>query len=62
MICIRCCIQLNSNNTQSLPRRIPQSAQNQSYSPTNAPIHNIREDAPPSYAIATNSTTGLPKY
>jgi len=55
-------MQLNSNNTQSLPRRIPQSAQNQSYSPTNAPIHNIREDAPPSYAIATNSTTGLSKY
>ncbi len=62
MICIRCCIQINSNNTQSNPRRIPRSAQNRGYSPTTAPVHNIREDAPPSYAIATTSTTEITKY
>ncbi len=62
MICIRCCIQINSNNIQSNPRRIPRSAQNRGYSPTTAPVHNIREDAPPSYAIATTSTTGITKY
>jgi hypothetical protein len=55
MICIRCCIQLNSNNTSSV--RNSRLAQTQVH-----PFTVIQEDAPPSYAVATSSTAGLPKY
>ncbi len=68
-ICLRCCIQINANNS----RRSPISVQNPGTVPvysygnnlptrssTAVPVHNIREDAPPSYAAATS--TGLPKY
>ncbi|CAF2680603.1 unnamed protein product [Rotaria sp. Silwood2] len=76
-ICIRCCVQLNSNNTRQTPPAVPISIQNPGHrraqvyvtrnnmtarSSTIVPVHCIREDAPPSYAAATSSTTELPKY
>ncbi|CAF1117966.1 unnamed protein product [Rotaria sp. Silwood1] len=76
-ICIRCCVQLNSNNARQVPPRAPISIQNPGHvrvqvfsagnnratrTPTTAPVHCIREDAPPSYAAAISSTTEPPKY
>ncbi len=77
LICIRCCIRLNYNNTPPIRQRGVPTARNprlapaQVYScgnnmatrPTNGiPVHNIREEAPPSYDEAISINTGLPKH
>lgn len=77
LVCIRCCIYLSSNNTRATPRRVLISAQNprlvrvqahpypnnlSTGSPTAVPVHIMREEAPPSYIVATSSTIQPPKY
>ncbi|CAF4870899.1 unnamed protein product [Rotaria socialis] len=73
-ICIRCCVQLNSNNTQRTVTTVTQNPGHirvqvyatgnnaPSHSRNIAPVHNIREDAPPSYDAALSSNTEPPKY
>ncbi|CAF0914697.1 unnamed protein product [Rotaria sordida] len=76
-VCIRCCIQLSASNTRPTSQRVPISIQNprhvqvQIHSPRNnmatrspgiAPVHCIKEEAPPTYAAAISSVTEPPKY
>ena len=70
-------MQLQSNNTRPISLGVPTPIQNpehvrvQVFSAGNngvtrpstmAPVHNLIEDAPPSYAAAVSSTTGFQKY
>ena len=67
-------MQLNSNNAQRTATTVTQNPRHirvqvystgnnaPSQSPNIVPVHNIREDAPPSYAAALSSNTEPPKY
>jgi hypothetical protein len=72
-ITIRFCIYMCNNNTKPAPSlvavhtsgHVPVRAYGNNMStqpPRNAPVHTFREDAPPTYATATSSNTGAPKY
>ena len=68
---------MNSNNTQSTPQRVTMPAQNPRHvgvpvhsftnnfatrPPTAVPVHNIRENAPPSYDSVASMYPGQTKY
>jgi hypothetical protein len=63
-ICIRCCIHINATNTRPAPlvaqHTGPVQVQVHSFANNRAtvPVHSIREQAPPTYAAATEG----PKY
>lgn len=77
-ICIRCCVQMSSNNNQrAVSPTVPTSIRNPGHvrvqvysvgvngasrSPTCAPVHNIVEEAPPSYAATMSANPAPPKY